>query len=120
MGGTSMRGYLNDQFRGDLRALVNLEYSFPLITVAGLGIRGLGFLDSGYTTFISSTTNDERNYLAHSAREDNGVFAPFKNSVGVGTRLYLRQIVIPLLGVDFGYGLEARDFQLYLAIGLTN
>jgi len=38
----------------------------------------------------------------------------------VGTRLYLRQIVLPLLGLDFGYGLEARDFQIYLAIGLTD
>jgi outer membrane protein assembly factor BamA len=120
MGGTSMRGYLNDQFRGDLRAIVNLEYSLPLISVAGLSIRGLGFFDSGYTTFLTSTTNPERGYLPRSAHDDNSTLAPFKNSVGVGTRLYLRQIVIPLLGVDFGYGLEARDFQLYLAIGLTN
>jgi hypothetical protein len=44
----------------------------------------------------------------------------FKNSVGVGTRFYLRQIVLPLLGLDFGYGLEARDYQVYLAIGLTD
>jgi len=115
-----MRGYLNDQFRGDLRAIVNLEYSLPLISVAGLSIRGLGFLDSGYTTFLTSTTNPERSYLPRASHDDNSTLAPFKNSVGVGTRLYLRQIVIPLLGVDFGYGLEARDFQLYLAIGLTN
>jgi outer membrane protein assembly factor BamA len=120
MGGTSMRGYLNDQFRGDLHVATNLEYSLPLFSLAGLSIRGLGFLDSGYTTFLTSDTNLERNYLARSARGDNSTLAPFKNSVGVGTRLYLRQIVIPLLGVDFGYGLEARDFQLYLAIGLTN
>ena len=119
MGGTSMRGYLNDQFRGDLHVAANLEYSLPLFTVAGLSIRALGFFDSGYTTFVSAD-NPERNYLARSARDDNSTLAPFKNSVGVGTRLYLRQIVIPLLGVDFGYGLEARDFQLYLAIGLTN
>ena len=120
MGGTSMRGYLNDQFRGDLRTIINLEYSLPLISVAGLSIRGLGFLDSGYTTFLTSTTNPERSYLTRASHDDNSTLAPFKNSVGVGTRLYLRQIVIPLLGVDFGYGLEARDFQLYLAIGLTN
>jgi hypothetical protein len=44
----------------------------------------------------------------------------FKNSVGVGTRLFLRQVVIPLLGVDFGYGLESGDFKVYLAIGLTD
>lgn len=120
MGGTSMRGYRNDQFRGDLRVTANLEYSFPLLSVAGLSVRALGFFDSGYTTFLTNDTNPDRNYLTRSGRGDNTTLAPLKNSVGVGTRLYLRQIVIPLLGVDFGYGLEARDFQLYLAIGLTN
>jgi outer membrane protein insertion porin family len=121
MGGTSMRGYLNDQFRGDLRVIANLEYSLPLFTLLGLSVRGLGFFDSGYTTFLTNDTNPERNYLTRTGRnaDGNSTLAPFKNSVGVGTRLYLRQIVIPLLGVDFGYGLEARDFQLYLAIGLT-
>jgi outer membrane protein assembly factor BamA len=121
MGGTSMRGYLNDQFRGDLRVIANLEYSLPLFSILGLSVRGLGFWDSGYTTFLTNDTNAERTYLPRTGRnaDGNSTLAPFKNSVGVGTRLYLRQIVIPLLGVDFGYGLEARDFQLYLAIGLT-
>jgi len=64
-----------------------------------------------------STDNPERNYLPNS--EARGL-KPFKNSVGVGTRLFLRQIVLPLLGLDFGYGLEARDLQIYLAIGLTD
>ena len=80
------------------------------------GIRGLAFWDSGYTTFMS-TDNPERNYLPGSGTKG---LAPFKNSVGVGTRLYLRQIVLPLLGLDVGYGLEARDVQVYLAIGLTD
>lgn len=120
MGGTAMRGYLNNQFRGDLRAAGTLEYSLPLFTILGLSVRGLGFFDSGYTTFLD-TTNDERNYLPLSQRgQAGGVLSPFKNSVGVGTRLYLRQIVLPLLGLDFGYGLEARDLQIYLAIGLTD
>jgi hypothetical protein len=119
MGGTSMRGYLNDEFRGDLRVMANLEYSLPLVTVAGLSIRGLAFFDSGYTTFLDGE-NAERTYLPNSQRSANTTLAPFKNSVGVGTRLYLRQIVLPLLGLDFGYGLEARDFQIYLAIGLTD
>jgi outer membrane protein assembly factor BamA len=116
-GGTSMRGYLNDQFRGDSRMLANLEYSFPLFTIYGLSFRGLGFFDSSYTAFFTNSDNTERNYLPGT---DIHGLAPFKNSVGLGTRLYLRQIVLPLLGVDFGYGLEARDFQIYLAIGLTD
>jgi outer membrane protein assembly factor BamA len=119
MGGTAMRGYINNQFRGDLQVGGNLEYSLPLFTISGLSVRGLGFLDSGYATFRDAS-NDERNYLPGAARSASSTLAPFKNSVGVGTRFYLRQIVLPLLGLDFGYGLEARDFQLYLAIGLTD
>lgn len=117
-GGTSMRGWLNNEFRGNFRALANIEYSFPFFTISGFSVRGLGFFDSAYTTFTK--TDDvaaQRNYLPNSAvRGLDG----FKNSVGVGTRFYLRQIVLPLLGLDFGYGLEARDFQVYLAIGLTD
>jgi outer membrane protein assembly factor BamA len=125
-GGTSMRGWLNNQFRGDFKASANLEYSLPLFTIAGLSVRGLGFWDSAYTTFLT-TANPDRNYLPNSRRDQavagttfQTYFAPFKNSVGVGTRLYLKQIVLPLLGLDIGYGLEARDYQIYLAVGLTD
>ncbi|CAN5890234.1 hypothetical protein BH11MYX2_BH11MYX2_03660 [soil metagenome] len=119
LGGTSMRGYVNNQYRGDTRALVNLEYSLPLFSAFGLSVRGLGFWDSGFITFLNQDSS-QRNYLPGSRREDQDKFAGFKNSVGVGTRLYLKQIVLPLLGVDVGYGLEAGDIQIYLAIGLTD
>jgi hypothetical protein len=118
LGGTAMRGYVNSQFRGDLQVLANVEYSVPLLTIRGFSVRGLAFLDSGYTTFVDpDAAAARRHYLPNSAAR--GV-DPFKNSVGVGTRLYLRQIVLPLLGLDFGYGLEAGDYQIYLAIGLTD
>ncbi len=119
VGGTSMRGYLNNQFRGDFKTIANLEYSVPLFTISGLSVRGLAFFDSAYTTFLT-TSNPERNYLPDARRDQQPVLAPFKNAVGVGTRLYLRQIVLPLLGLDIGYGLEARELQVYLAIGLTD
>ncbi len=124
-GGSSMRGWLNNQFRGDFRAVANLEYSVPIFTIKGFGVRGLAFWDSAYTTFLN-TTSPDRNYLPNSQRGDGTstkfqeYMAPFKNSVGVGTRFYLRQIVLPLLGLDVGYGLEAGDVQVYLAIGLTD
>jgi len=119
LGGTSMRGYVNNQFRGDVRGQGNVEYSFPLFGFSGFSARGLAFFDSGYTTFLT-TSNPDRNYLPDARRDQHPSMAAFKNSVGVGTRFYLQQIVLPLLGVDFGYGLEARDFQIYLAIGLTD
>ena len=115
-GGTSMRGWLNNQFRGDTRGLVNVEYSAPLFGLWGLSVRGLAFVDSAYTTTLHPDT-EQRDYLPD---EEVRGWAGFKNSVGVGTRLYLRQIVLPLLGLDVGYGLEARDYQIYLAVGLTD
>jgi outer membrane protein insertion porin family len=123
-GGTSMRGWLNSQFRGNLKVSGTAEYSLPIFpTIYGLSIRGLVFWDSAYTTFTKDTDDPQRemeakrNYLPDS--DVRGLKA-FKNSVGVGTRFYLRQIVLPLLGLDVGYGLEARDVQVYLAIGLTD
>jgi outer membrane protein assembly factor BamA len=117
-GGTSMRGFLNQQLRGDFQLAGTAEYSVPLFDVHGLAVRGLAFWDTTYTTFVDKETGDTfRNYLPGS--EARGL-DPFKNSVGVGTRLYLQQIVLPLLGLDFGYGVERGDFEIYLAIGLTD
>ena len=122
VGGTTMRGWKNGQFHGNLRFGLNAEYSVPLFTISGLGFRALGFWDSAYITF---TRTDEaaaqRDYLPN-ARWDwkNEPLAPFKNSVGVGMRLFLKQIVIPLLGLDFGYGIERRGYEIYIAIGLTD
>ena len=35
-------------------------------------------------------------------------------------RLYLKSINIPLLGFDFGYGLESRELRFYIALGLSD
>jgi len=122
-GGTSMRGWLNNEFRGDFRVLANFEYSVPMFTIQGFSVRGLAFWDAGYTTFLDTKDNEKdmvRDYLRSGKDAEVRGLAGLKNSVGVGTRFYLRQIVLPLLGLDFGYGLEARDYQVYLAIGLTD
>lgn len=117
-GGTSQRGWKNAQFRGDVRVTANAEYSVPLFTVKGLAVRGLGFWDSSYVTFRDADeASGMRDYLPGAGARG---LAPLRNSVGLGTRLYLRQIVLPLLGLDFGYGLERGDYEIYLAIGLTD
>ena len=115
-GGTAMRGWKNAQFRGNLQATANVEYSVPVFTVSGLGLRALAFWDSSYTTFTRAT-DGVRDYLPNAT---NHGLAPLKNSVGLGTRLYLRQVVLPLLGLDFGYGVERGDLEMYIAIGLTD
>jgi hypothetical protein len=121
VGGTSMRGWKNGQFRGDIKVAGNLEYSVPLFTISGLSLRALGFWDTAYITFADTSdaaaARAQRHYLP--GGEARGADA-FKNSVGIGTRLYLRQIVLPLLGVDLGYGVERNAFEVYIAIGLTD
>lgn len=115
-GGTGLRGYKNDQFRGDLKATFNAEYSLPLFTIKGFGMRGLAFFDSAYVTF-RDTDNPARNYLPGA---DVHGLSPLKTSVGLGTRVFLKQVVLPLLGLDVGYGLERKSLEIYLAIGLTD
>jgi outer membrane protein insertion porin family len=117
-GGTDLRGYLNQHFRGDFRAALNAEYSMPLLSIKGVALRVLGFVDSTYTAFLDIEDTDTfRSYLPGHGKLG---LTPFKNTVGVGTRLYVRQIVLPLLGIDVGYGLERGDYEVYLAIGLTD
>lgn len=117
-GGTALRGYKNSQFRGDSQAAASVEYSFQALSVKGVSLRLLGFLDSTYTAFLDTDESDvQRHYLPG---HDRLGLAPLKNTVGVGTRLCVRQIVLPLLGLDLGYGIERRAFEIYLAIGLTD
>ena len=42
-----------------------------------------------------------------------------RNGVGAGFRVYIKSIVLPLVGVDVGYGVEANDYHVYLAVGLV-
>lgn len=123
-GGTTLRGYKGAQFRGDFKLGFNAEYSVHLFSVPfplleRLAVRGLAFADSRYTTFLHSNNNTAvRNYLPNSDLQNQS--APFKNAVGLGTRFFARSIVLPLLGLDVGYGLESGAIEVYFAIGLTD
>nr|MBA3458989.1 polymerase [Deltaproteobacteria bacterium] len=44
----------------------------------------------------------------------------WRNDVGAGLRIYLKNIVLPLLGLDIGYGIEGRDPKIYFEVGLTD
>src|SRR5690606_2685718 len=107
-GGTTLRGYKGAQFRGDFKVQANVEYSLHLFSLpfpflGEVAVRGLGFFDSSYTTFRDIEDDDDfRNYLP--GQDDISGLAPFKNAVGGGVRFYARSIVLPLLGLDVGYG----------------
>jgi len=135
-GGNNLRGYLGQQFRGDTQLWGKLEYHFPLFSVGSLDFRGLGFYDvqavwyrdqpngvpvidpygpPQYSTYVQRDTTDGRTFLS-----------PFRsgfsrdvihNDVGVGIRFFLRSVAVPLVGIDFGYGIEANHWQFLIVVG---
>jgi outer membrane protein assembly factor BamA len=115
LGGVSdLRGYELDQFRGDTSFVARAEYSVPLFRWWILKFRALGFYDTGVTTFENPRLAD-RNYLP-----DQLGRTFFRNDVGVGVRAYVKAVVLPLLGIDFGYGIEGHSPEIYFELGLTD
>jgi outer membrane protein insertion porin family len=114
IGGTSdLRGYNTDQFRGDVRATVRAEYSIPLFRYKLFAFRALGFYDGAYAGF--HFRRDDRDYLP--SQLGPGVW---RDDVGAGLRLYVSSIVLPLLGLDVGYGIEGHSPEVYFEVGLTD
>jgi len=102
LGGINLRGFNERQFRGDtLLRLVN-EVTFPVVSLKHFGLRGMVFYDMGFVYFDDLGMN----------RND------FNNGLGAGLRIYMKRIVMPLLGLDFGYGLDNKNFGVYFSIGL--
>ena len=108
-----LRGYPTDQFRGDFNLVLRGEYSVPLFKWWKFAFRALAFYDSGYATFQFPAA--DRNYLPYQL---NRSF--FRNDIGAGFRVYVKAVVLPLLGLDYGYGLESRGHEIYFELGLTD
>lgn len=91
MGGSdTLRGYEDDQFRGNSMLKATLEYRFPIIKK----VQGVLFTDNGYAW-------DKRH-------EDDFDLGLIKNSYGVGLR-----INSPLgpVKLDYGYGEDGGKFH---------
>jgi outer membrane protein assembly factor BamA len=124
-GGNSLRGYLYRQFRGDTRLSLTAEYHFPLFTIKSLSFRGVGFSDTAMLMWRDIPADRRlrdvngrvvRGYLPEA--EDGLGGATVAQGVGVGLRLYLRSIVLPLVGVDVAYGVNANELRFYLVAGV--
>jgi len=114
LGGTAdLRGYDVDQFRGDTRAVFRAEYSVPLFKWRFLAFRALGFYDTGYVGYVSR--RPDRDYLLNQLGPGY-----VRNDLGAGLRIYLNNVVLPLLGFDVGYGIEGHSPEIYFEVGLTD
>jgi outer membrane protein insertion porin family len=113
---TDLRGYATDRFRGDTRGLFRVEYSVPITKWRFFAFRALGFWDTGYMALRNPREEADRVYLPNQ-REGSSYW---RNDVGAGIRVYVKAIVLPLLGLDIGYGIEARSPEVYFQLGLTD
>ena len=140
-GGTNLRGYLVQQFRGDTQVAGKVEYHFPLFSIGSLDFRALGFYDFSAiwfreappTTVVTDATDPTQMYLQRDTRDlrtfpyepTTGSGVPFgfsfnnsiHNAVGGGLRFFLRSVAVPLIGFDAGYGIEAHHWQFMLIVG---
>ena len=113
-GASDLRGYAVDRFRGDTRTVFRAEYSVPLTHWRFLALRAIGFYDAGYVGFHHRRESD-RDYLP----EQLGA-GYTRSDIGGGLRVYVNNIVLPLLGLDLGYGIESHSPEIYFEVGLTD
>lgn len=93
-GGDTLRGYEDDQFRGNSMAKATLEFRFPIVKK----IQGVLFTDNGYAW-------DKRH-------EDAFDFGKIKNSYGAGLR-----INSPLGPVKLDYGWGSNGGKFHFSFG---
>jgi outer membrane protein assembly factor BamA len=103
LGGDNLRGYLNREFRGDTKYTYQQEIMAPVYNFNRFILRQVTFWDSGILYFKN--------------REFSR--AAWNNGIGAGLRLYLKGIAIPLVGYDFGYAFEDKEYATYLTVGAT-
>jgi outer membrane protein assembly factor BamA len=133
-GGPNLRGFLNQQFRGDTQLWGKAEYHFPLFSVGSLDFRALGFYDISAIWFREVPTvpmvTDPITGVTYTQRDtpDGRTFPTSLQSgfsfsqsvhqdVGGGLRFFLRSVAVPLIGFDAGYGIQAHNWQFILIIG---
>lgn len=102
-GGSNLRGYVERQFRGDTKYTHGHQFFYPIHNFDRFIIRGVFFWDTTVLYFKDQKFSREA----------------WNNGVGGGIRLYLKGIVIPLLGFDAAWGIEDKEHATYLNVGAT-
>jgi outer membrane protein insertion porin family len=94
--------------------------------VSPLAVRGVAFSDTALTYFrnipddgVRLGLNGERvrGYLPNQREGLSG--GQLTQGVGAGVRLYLSNIVLPLLGVDVAYGVNPGAVRVYVVAGVS-
>lgn len=104
LGGESLRGFREKQFRGDTKIYLRNDLLFQLFKMKWFTVFGSAFHDMGFLYFDKEGIDDRS----------------FNNGVGGGLRMSLSSILAPVFGLDFGYGIENQAWETIFALGLVN
>jgi outer membrane protein assembly factor BamA len=101
LGGLDLRGYVRREFRGDTLFSLQTDLVVPLFQIWQMKVRGDLFYDAGavYLRAIGLSRDD------------------FRQGVGGGLRFYFRQLAIPVMGFDVGYGIDENHVGYYVTFG---
>ncbi len=120
-GAVDLRGYTVDRFRGDTRAFFRFEYSVPITKWRMFAFRAVTFWDSGFIGWYRPRKDvldgGDRSFFYPSMERGTSWF---RNDVGAGFRVYVKSVVLPLLGIDFAYGIEGEAPSIYFQLGLVD
>lgn len=119
-GGSNLRGFQFMRFRGDTHAFFGSEFHFPLFKFYQLDVRGLAFYDlhAVYWRKLDGLRVDGRRFLPGDlVKTGFNRSRDLHNGVGGGLRFYLRSVAVPLVGVDYGYGVEDKAWRVVLVVG---
>jgi outer membrane protein insertion porin family len=111
-----LRGYSQTQFVGDTRAMFRVEYSVPITKWKFFAFRAIGFFDGGFIGWYHQRDDPMRDYLPNQTHGTHWV----RTDVGAGLRVYVKSVVLPLLGFDVARGLEGKHTEVYFEVGLTD
>lgn len=118
IGGSSLRGYLTNEFHGD--TLLSVQAEDQVVLFRGLP---LPFVDARFNiagaAFVDAAALLER-HPGGTTVELPGPVRPalsdFHTSVGVGVRMILPGVAIPAFKADIGYGIDVSSFAVTISI----
>lgn len=124
VGGSLLQGYVSRQAVGDTNTTAGVSYTVPLFKLWWFHFRQVFYYKFAWIFFRKGGKDEpyyedhdgmRRYYLAHTPGPRDR--ASFLQGIGTGLRLYVKAVVIPLLGVDVAYGFESNAVRFYFYLG---
>lgn len=114
-GGPELRGFNTSEFRGDVVATLQLEEQIPLLSDIPVPLTEKT-INLALATFVDVGLVAERNPGGVAGAASGPAKVGLHAGVGVGARVVIPGIAIPVLRVDLAYGIDVKDLAVTLAV----